>query len=403
MLPRKFKESFLLIFRHEETLKFSLIVMFGLAFSMSVILCTIGLMDGFVTSLKSGLRKSNGDIMMTHHNGFFNLDNEIKDSFLSIGIHQYSEIVQTESFLFVETDEEEKNQARGVLLRGIKHTDFGTVTGLNLHFLEDEIAIGSELAKELKVSVGDNVILTIAKGNSEVQSLPQLITKKVGQIVTHGIYQKDLRLAYLNIAELQEHLGLNNKINQILFNTPGDNKDADHVASYLPLLKSQFSDRFLFRPYWREFGSLIEAVQVEKVLIGLILQIVVVISIFNILAFIFYVNEKRAKDFFLISALGLPRTDLMKIWFGAVFLLWVGGAVLSIFFVQFFKLLIFKFSIINLPPETYFLEAFEIEVRTADYVLVFLVALLWIFFFSWLVIRKIKKRSLLEGLRQEFA
>lgn len=403
MLARKLRESFLLIFRHEETLKFSLTVVVGLAFSLAVILCTIGLMDGFVSTLKVGLRKSNGDITMTHHQGFFQLDNELKEEFETIGINHYAEIVQTESFLMVETDDDLKKQAKGVLLRGIDQNDFSVVTGLQLKFSDKEIAIGSELAKMLDVKVGDNVILTIAKGNNEVQSLPQLVSKKIGQIVTHGIYQKDLRLVYLGLADLQELLGVQKKINQVLFNTPGDNKETDHVASYLPLLKNQFSENFLFRPYWREFGSLIEAVQVEKVLIGMILQIVVVISIFNILAFIFYVNEKRARDFFLISALGLPRTDLMKIWFGAVFLLWLGGAFLSFFFVQLFKFLILKLSIINLPPEIYFLGAFDIQVGFLDYALVLFVALIWILFFSWLVIRKMKKRSLLEGLRQEFS
>lgn len=403
MFTKKFKESFLLIFRHKETLKFSLTVIVGLAFSLAVILCTIGIMDGFVKTLKSGLRKSNGDITMTHHQGFFLFENKLKEEFETIGINQYAEIVQTESFLMVETDDDLKKQAKGVLLRGVDPINFKTVTGLALSFNEHEIAIGSELAKNLGMKIGDNVVLTIAKGNNEIQSLPQLVSKKVGQIITHGIYQKDLRLVYLNKDDLQILLGVNKKINQVLFNTPGDNKETEHVSSFLPLLKNQFSENFLFRPYWREFGSLIEAVQVEKVLIGLILQIVVVISIFNILAFIFYVNEKRARDFFLISALGLPRTDLIKIWFGAVFLLWLGGSFLSLFFVQIFKFLILKLSIVNLPPEIYFLGAFDIQVGFLDYVLVLLVALIWILFFSWLVIRKIKKRSLLEGLRQEFS
>lgn len=403
MLARKFRESFLLIFRHEETLKFSLTVIVGLAFSLAVILCTIGLMDGFVSTLKSGLRKSNGDITMTHHLGFFQLDASLKEEFETVGINQYAEIVQTESFLMVETDDDLKKQAKGVLLRGVDSREFSTVTGLNLNFNDREIVIGAELAKSLDVKVGDHVVLTIAKGNNEVQSLPQLISKKVGQIITHGIYQKDLRLVYLAKSDLQELLGVQNKINQVLFNTPGENKETEHVASFLPLLKNQFSESFTFRPYWREFGSLIEAVQVEKVLIGMILQIVVVISIFNILAFIFYVNEKRARDFFLISALGLPRSDLVKIWFSAVFLLWLAGSFLSFFFVQLFKFLILKLSIINLPPEIYFLGAFDIQVSFFDYALVLLVALVWIMFFSWLVIRKMKKRSLLEGLRQEFS
>lgn len=384
-------------------MKISLAVVLGLGFSIAVILSTIGIMDGFVSTLKSGLQRTNGDMTMTFRRGFFEFDQAMQDRFLNAGVTEIAEVVQTESFLIKQSDNESEREAKGVLARGVDTTVFGRVVGMDLKVKENEIVVGSQLAELLKLKIGDEVVLTMAKGNSEVQSLPQLISRKIGRIVNHGVYQKDLRIVYFNKEDLQQLIDVGTKVNQLVFNIPGSHSNTDYILSYLPLLKNQFSEEYMFKPFWKEFGSLIEAVHVEKILIGLVLQVVVIISIFNILAFIMYVNEKRARDFFLVSALGLPRTELAKVWYLAVFALWLAGCFLSIIFVQIFKILILKLSIINLPPEIYFLGAFDIQVGFLDYLFVFGVAFLWIYLMSWFVIRKIKKRSLLEGLRQEFS
>ncbi len=403
MLTKKFKEAFKLVFYHKETVRFSVLAILGLAFSLAVVLATIGLMDGFVTTLKTNLHKSNGDLTLTHRRGFFRLDETLRAHFKYVGVEQLSEIIQTESFLIKSYLDTEEKEAKGVLAKGIDKLDYGKVVGMDFTFGGGEIAIGSELAKMMDLKIGDEVVLAIAKGNQEVSSLPQLVTKKIGQIVTHGVYQKDLRIVYFNKSDLQQLIDVGGKINQISFNLEKSQSDTNYIQSFLPVLRNEFGDDYILKPFWREFGSLIEAVQTEKIMIGLILQIIVFISIFNFLAFILYVNERRARDFFLLSALGMARTDLVKIWYMATALLWFLAVIISLIFVQFMRVLILKLSLSILPADVYFLQSFDFRINVKEYFLVYVLSFLWVMSMSFFVIRKVKKKPLLEGLRQEFA
>ena len=58
--------------------KFTLVVIFSFAFSIAVILGTIGLMDGFEKSLKLGLKEGNGQVIIGHHEAPFNRGQTLK-------------------------------------------------------------------------------------------------------------------------------------------------------------------------------------------------------------------------------------------------------------------------------------------------------------------------------------
>jgi hypothetical protein len=48
------------------------------------------------------------------------------------------------------------------------------------------------------------------------------------------------------------------------------------------------------RPFWSEYSYFIEAVKIEKLSITLILQLIVVVAVFNIIAFVIYIMEKKS-------------------------------------------------------------------------------------------------------------
>lgn len=395
-------EIFLQLFVDQKSLlKFGLAVVLGFGFSIAVILSTLGIMDGFEKSLRIGLKKSNGDLAINSRNGFFKLDNQLKDSLIKNHLTKFSPVVQTESFLVV--DEESK----GVLVKGVDDI-YGEIVGLKINLKPGEIAIGSEIAKSLNLKVGDEITLAFAKGNKELKNLPGLYRFKVISIIEHGVYQKDSRLVYLDLEELQSILELSDRVNSLAVNI--DQSEFKKVGDDEFVFKNKISDLnhdlgndFYIKPYWKEFSFLIEAVKVEKVMIALILQLVVIISIFNVLAFIIFVNEKKAKELFLFKALGLSQKILSQLWFRLVILCWLISCGIAFILVQVFKVLLKYIWFLKLPTEIYYMPRLEMYISLKDYALVFFLALIWIMLITSILLRRIKKKSLMEGLRQEFA
>lgn len=400
MKTQRFKLFLTLFLDNSTTIKFAIGVLVGMAFSIAVILSTIGIMDGFQRALKIGLKRSVGEIVMNSEGGgFFKLNDSILLKFKSQNIDHFSGLVQTESFLIYD------DESRGVLVRGVDDS-YSEVVKLPLSLMENEVAIGAEIAKINKIKIGDEIVLAFAKGNIGLKSMPSLERFKVSKIVNHGVYQKDSRLVYIKLETLQRILELGKSINMISLNLPSDPKykdDIEKIEGNLPVLRKIFASEFYFKPYWREFAPLLEAVRVEKVMISLILQMVVVISIFNILAFIIFINEKKSKELFLFKALGLSKKAMSDLWMELVFFIWALSCILSLVFVQIFKWSLLRLSFFELPSEIYYMPRIELYLSWTDYLFVFSLTLIWILIITFYLLRRLKQKSLLEGLRQEFA
>lgn len=399
MKVQRFKLFLTLFLDNSTNVKFAIGVLVGMAFSIAVILSTMGIMDGFDRALKLGLKRSIGDVAMHSRHGFFTLGDALKIKFEQSKIKIFSALVQTESFLIY------NDESRGVLVKGIDQT-YTQVVGLDFSLSPKEVAIGSEIAKINQIKKGDEIVLAFGKGNTGLRTMPALERFKVAEIINHGIYQKDSRLVYARLDEIQRILELNNKVNMISFNISTGNTDPakiEKIESYLPILRQQFGNDFVFKPYWREFAPLIEAVKAEKVMISLILQMVVVISIFNVLAFIIFINEKKSKELFLFKALGLSKKAMSDLWMKLVLLTWFLSCMVSLVFVQIFKFALLKLSFFELPSEIYYMPRIELYLSWKDYLFVFSLTLLWIIIITYYLLRRLKQKSLLEGLRQEFA
>ncbi len=390
--------------RDKSSFRFAVGIIIGLAFSMCIILSTIGIMDGFDQTLRKALKHSVGDmyIYSSGREGFFKVDDRFKIPFTQLEISKYTSLIQSESFLIA------NEESRGVILRGIDAASFEQVTRLKIELQEGSVAIGEELAKQLNLKIGDDVTLTFITNEQQSNGLPRLKHFQISQIVTHGIYQKDLRLVYLLKSELQNILGIQELVNMMALDLPPilDPKkinETEYISSFQKELKIQLGSGFLVKPFWSEFSSLIEAVQVEKKAISLILQTVVVIAIFNVLAFVIFLNERHSRSLFLFKALGLSQNALQRIWYFLISLVWILACGVAFLFVQLVDFALQHLSVLHLPADIYYLGKLQLSLNVQDYLLVFISTYFWLILVTWLGLRKMKKRSILQGLRKEFA
>jgi ABC-type lipoprotein release transport system permease subunit len=368
-------------------------------FSITVILCTFGLMDGFDQLLKSGLRHSSGDLLLTHRKGFFTFDEKLKKNLDSIKPLASAPLIQAEAFASFD------ESSRGILIRGVDTAEFAAATGLHLSIPVGTIAIGEELSHQLKVKPGQSIALTLAKGASLGNSIPVIETLEVSSIVKHGIYQKDLRLTYMNRDELSSLLNLGHHINLLILGLEDPLKkidDLDMISKKKTDLQQKLSSNYLVRPFWSEYDFLIEAVKVEKFSISLILQLIVIVALFNIMAFIIYMMEKKSQDFFLLRAIGLSLNQLSQFWFISLIGIWMVSCLGAIFLAEVFNLSLKVIPFFQIPGEIYVLSSLSLDLKLKSYIIVFSLSLAWVSLAAALGHQRLRKRAILTGLREEF-
>lgn len=380
--------------------KILLATLFSFTFSIAVILCTFGLMDGFDHLLKSGLRHSSGDILVTSKKGFFPLTDELKNHFENIKPLAVAPVIQTEAFALYQ------GMSKGVLVRGVEPKNFSEATGLKIDLPVGGLVIGEELARVLKLAPGDEMALTFGRGNESSDSLPSVRMFKISGLIKHGIYQKDLRFVYLRREDLAEVLDVRDWVNLVILTTQDPKKPLstlEVVRADQQKLRNYLVSDFLVRPFWSEYSFLIEAVKVEKLSISLILQLIVVVAVFNIMAFVIYIMEKKAQDFFFLRAVGLSLKKLMRFWFVSALILWALACAGAYLLSQLFNWSLAHVSFLQIPGEIYVLSSLQIRLDTTAYLTVYLVSLLWVLVAGVFGYWRLKRRSIVQGLRQEFS
>ncbi len=388
------KSLFKIILDKNSSKKFLLGTIGSFSFSIAVILATIGLMDGFEFTLKQALSHANGDIKFSSKARFFKLNEKIEQSLKEVNVKSYSTLLETEAFAVHRED------AKGVLLRGIDPKYFSNEINLNFSDLKDGVYIGKELQRIYDVKVGDSIRLVISPAGEGSQKEPFLRNFVIQGIVEHGIYEKDLRFIYIEKRNLEKLLGfIEGTSNRGIITL----KPFSNLENTIKQLKMREYEEFNFAAYWSEFDVLLDAVKMEKMSITLILQLIVVVAVLNIVGFIFYISETRSQEFFMLRALGLSLKSYKRFWFLLLLWIWLVSCLLSIGFVEILNRVVLKLPYLKIPGDIYVLSELKIILGGLDYLIVFVVSFIWIFIIGFFTVKKLEKKSLVSGLRQEFS
>lgn len=367
----------------------------GLAFSISIVLSTLGLMDGFSNKLKTSLNAGNGEIVMSSQKGFFSPLERNLEELKEFGIKSISYLIQTQSFLTA------KQNGKAVIVYGVDKS-YEEISSLKVP-AEGEMLIGETLAKDLGLSVGNEVSLTFAAGRSGEKYLPAIARFKIALIKKFNIHHYDERYVYIDLKSLQNILKVDSNVNLVNLKLEDQYQSVEEIENLVTKLKGVYYWDFQIRPYWGEFSSFLKAVDFEKNLISLVLYLVVFIAAFNCLAFIVFAKEKKAQEIFLLYAVGLSPKRFRFLWYLQNFLIWLISFALSFIFVAIFDHAITTWSMFEIPSDVYYLGRLEVLLSLKSILITAVISCTLVMFLTFLVLRNLNSKSLISGLREEFS
>lgn len=275
----------------------SLISMSGIALGVAALIIVMSVMNGFQKEVRDRMLS-----VIPHI--------EIQDMYGSLPdwqktaaeVKKNPEVTGAAPYVVGQAMVTRNDMVRGVIVRGIDPKEEAGVSDIARQFkagklgnLEPDsfnIAIGSELARNLRIGPGDKLTVIIPQGQvTPAGVLPRLKQFTVGGIFEAGHFEFDSTFAFINMNDAMR-----------LFRTDApsglrvqirDMQEAPEVAQQLSMMLQ--NDDVIVRDWSKQNRNWFAAVKTEKKMMFLILMLIIAVAAFNLVStLVMTVTEKQA-------------------------------------------------------------------------------------------------------------
>jgi lipoprotein-releasing system permease protein len=233
------------------------------------------------------------------------------------------------------------------------------------------ILMGSRLADQMQAFVGDTLIVTSLENInfSSFGMSPAMRQYEITGTFTTGMYEYDTQNVYVTLEQAQDLLGLTESdVVSGLYVQIVDPEQANDVSVRIQeaLDREHMSGRFFVQSWMVTNQSLFAALKLEKIGMGLILFLIVVVAAFNIVSTLVMVVADRTREIGILKAMGMTDRGILRVFVmqGA----WIGivGTALGTGLGLVLCWLLERFEIIKIPAEVYFVDRLPVSLEIPD-------------------------------------
>ncbi len=182
----------------------------------------------------------------------------------------------------------------------------------DLDRFDQGVAIGSGIARELGLAVGDRIRLISPDGvRTAFGTAPRVNAYEVVWIFTAGRWDIDRTRIYMPIAEAQAYFNREGRADEIEVMVA----DPDRVEDLtLPLLRAAGPSALVWT--WRDSaGSFLRALTIEDNVMFVILSILVLIAAMNIVSGLIMLVKNKGRDIGILRTMGLTEGAVLRVFF----------------------------------------------------------------------------------------
>ena len=185
-----------------------------------------------------------------------------------------------------------------------------------------KVALGSRLAQNLGVQLGQRVTITNPNGRSTpFGTVPREISYEVSAIFEIGVFDYDKAFVVMPMEDAQSLLLLGDQVGMIELKT----ENPDRVSQILAPLLPKLENKGLITDWKTMNASLFEALAVERVAMFVVLSIIVLVAVFNILSSLIMLVRAKTRDIAILRTMGASRSSLLRIFMTVGLLIGVAG------------------------------------------------------------------------------
>ncbi len=293
----------------------SLISMAGIALGVAALIVVLSVMNGFQKEVRDRM------LSVVAHIEVFDASGEMQDwQEVAKQAFKNKEVIGAAPYVEGQGVLMDGGDARGISVRGVLPSEEPAVSDVakqvkqgnfsDLKPGEFNIVLGSELARGLRVGIGDRVTMLVPNG----QVTPAGVIPRTRQFTVTGIFEAghfeyDSSLAFIQIEDAEKLFRLNAPSGLRL-----KVKDMLQAPEIAQQLAQTMPPNLYLRDWSQQNANWFAAVKTEKRMMFIILTLIIAVAAFNLVStLVMTVTEKQA-DIAILRTLGASPASIMKIF-----------------------------------------------------------------------------------------
>jgi len=210
-------------------------------------------------------------------------------------------------------------RAAGVLLKGVdisreqeiaRHMSTGDFNALGAGS-PFKLVVGKDLAHKLGLRTGDHInLIAPAAGIAPSGMSPRMRVFEVAGIFDSGFYEYDVGLVVAPMEAVQRLNRLGNRVTGIelhLFNR-------DRARDVARTVREQLPPGAWVNDWMQQHRSFFRALKMERMVMGVILSLIVLVAVFNMVASLVMVVMERKKEIAILKTIGATHASVMRVF-----------------------------------------------------------------------------------------
>ncbi len=306
--------------------------MLGIALGIAALVTVMSVMNGFEREVRSRI------LGVASHVQILGLDGALADwRAVAAQAKGNPAVVAAAPFVAAQGLLSSGAQVRGAFVRGVVPELEDQVADIGRHMragrLEDlqpggfGIVLGSDLARALRVQVGDRVTLIAPQGQVTPAGLvPRLKQFRVAGVFNVGHYEYDSGLALVRMEDAQALYRLGDAASGVRLKL-ADLFEAPRVARELArTIRAQA----YVTDWTQQNANYFRAIQIEKRMMFIILALIIAVAAFNLVSTLVMVVTDKQPDIAILRTLGASPGSVMRIFMVQGTLIGVVGTLLGV-------------------------------------------------------------------------